>query len=99
MGLDAAMNALDVILSTLPGTHRTVLKSIDMIPQALQITAMGTPVDLLASTSLYEAWGLDRRCCVILKIWPVDRGKNLFLILLQIMKVHEEFMKAMAFSK
>ncbi len=42
-GLDAAMNALDVMLGTPPGTHRTQLANGRSIPLAPQITAMGTP--------------------------------------------------------
>ncbi|MGO4322442.1 efflux transporter outer membrane subunit [Pseudomonas sp. KB_12] len=46
-GLDAAMNALDVMLGTSPGTHRTQLANGRSIPLAPQITTMGTPADLL----------------------------------------------------
>ncbi|WP_413730580.1 efflux transporter outer membrane subunit [Sodalis sp. RH22] len=46
-GIDAAMNALDVMLGTPPGTHRTQLATQEAIPQAPQITATGTPADLL----------------------------------------------------
>lgn len=46
-GLDAAMNALDVMLGTPPGTHRTQLANARSIPLAPQITTMGTPADLL----------------------------------------------------
>lgn len=46
-GLDAAMNALDVMLGTPPGTHRAQLTTPDAIPQAPQITSTGTPADLL----------------------------------------------------
>lgn len=46
-GLDAAMNALDVMLGTPPGTHRTQLASAGNIPVAPQLKAMGTPADLL----------------------------------------------------
>lgn len=46
-GLDAAMNALDVMLGTPPGTHRTQLANGRSIPLAPQITTMGTPADLL----------------------------------------------------
>lgn len=46
-GTDAAMNALDVMLGTPAGTHRTELASADVIPQAPQITSTGTPADLL----------------------------------------------------
>jgi NodT family efflux transporter outer membrane factor (OMF) lipoprotein len=46
-GLDAAMNALDVMLGTPPGTHRSQLANVSAIPAAPQITSMGTPADLL----------------------------------------------------
>lgn len=46
-GLDAAMNALDVMLGTPPGTHRAGLQAPAAIPAAPAIGAMGTPADLL----------------------------------------------------
>ncbi|KWU52466.1 efflux transporter outer membrane subunit [Pseudomonas palleroniana] len=46
-GLDAAMNALDVILGTPPGTYRTQLASQGTIPLAPQLNDTGTPADLL----------------------------------------------------
>lgn len=46
-GLDAAMNALDVILGTPPGTHRSQLASTGKVPLAPQLKATGTPADLL----------------------------------------------------
>ena len=46
-GLDAAMNALDVMLGTPPGTHRQQLAETGSIPLPPQITGMGTPADLL----------------------------------------------------
>lgn len=46
-GLDAAMNALDVMLGTPPGTHRLQLAEQRAIPLAPQITTTGTPADLL----------------------------------------------------
>ena len=46
-GLDTAMNALDVMLGTAPGTHREELASASAIPAAPQIAATGTPGDLL----------------------------------------------------
>ncbi|MGC0880718.1 efflux transporter outer membrane subunit [Pantoea agglomerans] len=46
-GIDAAMNALDVMLGTPAGTHRTELTSAGTIPQAPLITSTGTPGDLL----------------------------------------------------
>ena len=45
--LDAAMNALDVMLGTPPGSHRGQLALPAAIPQAPQITSTGTPADLL----------------------------------------------------
>ncbi|WP_339441623.1 efflux transporter outer membrane subunit [Pseudomonas proteolytica] len=47
IGLDAAMNALDVILGTPPGTHRPQLASQGTIPLAPQLKDTGTPADLL----------------------------------------------------
>lgn len=46
-GLDAAMNALDVMLGTPPGTHRAELTAAAPIPATPQITSMGSPADLL----------------------------------------------------
>ncbi|WP_191938959.1 efflux transporter outer membrane subunit (plasmid) [Pantoea agglomerans] len=46
-GIDAAMNALDVMLGTPAGTHCTELTSAGTIPQAPLITSTGTPGDLL----------------------------------------------------
>lgn len=46
-GLVAAMNALDVMLGTAPGTHRAELADARAIPAAPQITATGSPGDLL----------------------------------------------------
>lgn len=46
-GLDSAMNALDVMLGTPPGTHRRQLALPAAIPQAPQLTSTGTPADLL----------------------------------------------------
>jgi len=46
-GLDAAINALDVMLGTPPGTHRAELALPGAIPQAPQIVSTGTPADLL----------------------------------------------------
>jgi NodT family efflux transporter outer membrane factor (OMF) lipoprotein len=46
-GLDAAMNALDVMLGSPPGTHRSTLGEAGDIPTAPQITATGSPGDLL----------------------------------------------------
>ena len=45
-GLDVAMNALDVMLGTPPGTHRAELEAIGDIPTAPQIAATGSPGDL-----------------------------------------------------
>jgi len=46
-GLDAAMNALDVMLGTPPGTYRAQVDSPGFIPQAPQIASTGTPADLM----------------------------------------------------
>lgn len=45
--LDAAMNALDVMLGSQPGTHRAELAEASEIPVAPRIAATGTPGDLL----------------------------------------------------
>lgn len=46
-GLDAAMNALDVMVGSPPGTHRAELADFRAIPVAPQIATMGTPGELL----------------------------------------------------
>lgn len=46
-GLDTAMNALDVMLGTPPGTHREELANAGLIPAAPQIASTGSPGDLL----------------------------------------------------
>jgi NodT family efflux transporter outer membrane factor (OMF) lipoprotein len=46
-GLDAALNALDVMLGTPPGTHRDALLPSSPIPSVPAIGAMGSPADLL----------------------------------------------------
>ncbi len=46
-GLDAAMNALDVLLGANPGKHRSILVASSAIPAAPAITDTGTPADLL----------------------------------------------------
>ena len=46
-GLDAAMNALDVMLGSLPGTHQAELAQAAAIPAAPQIAHAGTPGELL----------------------------------------------------
>lgn len=46
-GLDAAMNALDVMLGAAPGTHRAELAAHAPIPAAPRIEEMGAPADLL----------------------------------------------------
>ena len=46
-GLETAMNALDVILGTPPGTHRKELTTSAPIPSTPAITEMGTPGELL----------------------------------------------------
>ncbi|SPR96576.1 efflux transporter outer membrane subunit [Cupriavidus taiwanensis] len=45
--LDAAMHALDVMLATLPGTHRAELAQGADIPAAPQLAMTGSPGDLL----------------------------------------------------
>lgn len=47
IGLDAAMNALDVLLGAQPGTYRQTLAAAAPIPDAPAITDAGTPADLL----------------------------------------------------
>jgi NodT family efflux transporter outer membrane factor (OMF) lipoprotein len=46
-GLDAALNALDVMLGTPPGTQRAGLSTSAAIPAVPVIGTMGTPADLL----------------------------------------------------
>ncbi|HCL3427743.1 RND transporter [Pseudomonas aeruginosa] len=46
-GLDAAMNALDVMLAVPPGTHRAELETAAPIPATPHIADMGSPADLL----------------------------------------------------
>lgn len=46
-GLEMAMNALDVLLATPPGTHRAELTPPHPIPAVPKITAIGAPGDLL----------------------------------------------------
>ncbi|MDR3390110.1 MAG: TolC family protein [Sulfuriferula sp.] len=46
-GLEAAMNALDVMLGSLPGTHRAELTKVGDIPAAPQIASTGSPGELL----------------------------------------------------
>lgn len=46
-GLDAAMNALDVMLGTPPGTHRSELTATGAIPRPPELAATGSPADLL----------------------------------------------------
>lgn len=46
-GLDAAMNALDVLLGSQPGTYRAELAEVEAIPVTPQINANVTPGDLL----------------------------------------------------
>lgn len=45
--LDAALNALDVMLGTPPGTHRAELTSLAPIPATPKIMGMGTPGELI----------------------------------------------------
>jgi NodT family efflux transporter outer membrane factor (OMF) lipoprotein len=46
-GLDAALNALDLMLGSAPGTHRSELAEADVIPVSPQIAATGSPGELL----------------------------------------------------
>ncbi len=46
-GLEAAMNAMDVMLGTPPGTHREELATVRPLPSAPQIAPAGSPGDLL----------------------------------------------------
>jgi len=46
-GLDAAMNALDVLLGTQPGTHRAELTPVAAIPIAPGISDAGAPADII----------------------------------------------------
>lgn len=46
-GLEAAMNAMDVMLGEAPGKYRAELNVIKPIPIAPQMTALGSPGDLL----------------------------------------------------
>jgi NodT family efflux transporter outer membrane factor (OMF) lipoprotein len=46
-GLDAAMNALDVLLGTQPGTHRAELTQVAAIPMAPGISDAGAPADII----------------------------------------------------
>ncbi|MBP2857968.1 efflux transporter outer membrane subunit [Dickeya oryzae] len=45
--LDTAMNALDVMLGSAPGTHRAMLAEVSAIPAAPRIAATGSPGELL----------------------------------------------------
>lgn len=45
--LDAAMNALDVMLGSPPGTHRAELATVAPIPGTPKIASLGSPADLL----------------------------------------------------
>lgn len=46
-GLDAAMNALDIMLGVPPGTYRQTLATVKSIPHPPLLTSTGTPADLL----------------------------------------------------
>jgi len=46
-GLDAAMNALDVLLGTQPGTHHAELTPVAAIPMAPGISDAGAPADII----------------------------------------------------
>ncbi|SDT16305.1 efflux transporter, outer membrane factor (OMF) lipoprotein, NodT family [Pseudomonas sp. Z003-0.4C(8344-21)] len=48
-GMDAAMNAMDVLLGTPPGTHRVQLAQAESIPATPPSQALATPADLLRS--------------------------------------------------
>lgn len=47
LGVDAALNALDVMLASPPGTHRAELARASAIPRTPQGVAIGTPRELL----------------------------------------------------
>lgn len=47
IALDGALNALDVLMGTQPGTHRTTLATPLAIPAAPALASIGTPADLL----------------------------------------------------
>jgi len=46
-GIDASMNALDVMLGVPPGTYRAELAEAGPVPVAPQISSIGSPADLL----------------------------------------------------
>ena len=46
-GLDAAMNALDVLLGVPPGTHRAELAPVVPVPVAPGLAATGTPAEMI----------------------------------------------------
>jgi NodT family efflux transporter outer membrane factor (OMF) lipoprotein len=46
-GLDAAMNALDVLLGAQPGTHRAELSTAGSIPMAPGLAETGTPAEMI----------------------------------------------------
>ena len=46
-GLEAALNALDVMLGRAPGTHRTLMATESPIPQVPALAQIGAPADLL----------------------------------------------------
>lgn len=46
-GLDAAMNALDIMLGDPPGTHRQALATATAVPHPPQLISTGSPADLL----------------------------------------------------
>jgi NodT family efflux transporter outer membrane factor (OMF) lipoprotein len=60
-GLDAAMNAMDVMLGSQPGTHRVALASVSSadIPIAPQLSDAGSPGDLLQRRP--DLLGAERR--------------------------------------
>lgn len=47
IGLDAALNAMDVMLASVPGTHRAELSDPKPVPTLLRIASGGSPGDLL----------------------------------------------------
>lgn len=54
-GLDTAMNALDILLGSQPGSHRATLVASAAIPRAPSIADTGSPADLLRRPDLIVA--------------------------------------------
>lgn len=46
-GLEGALNALDVMLGTAPGTHRVLMATASPIPHVPELVQIGAPADLL----------------------------------------------------